>query len=402
MSNNFLAGNSALGYLYQARFALYILLQEMQEKTDTEISIENLDDVAFEEKGSPRELLQLKHHLKQTASLSDGSSDLWKTIRIWSEALKNNQIALPGVVLTLVTTGNAPGNSIASLLKLDGNRDPATAVSKLLEYTDNSDNKTNQPCYDAFRSLTSEQRLGLVQAIRIVDNSPNISNIEDNIKSRIRFAVRPQHLIALYERLEGWWFKRVVDHLIAGSSKTILGYEVEAQINDIAEQFRPDSLPIDFFDEEPPENNPEEDDRPFVHQLRLIAVKNKRIEHAIRDYYRAFQQRSKWVREDLLRIGELEKYEKRLIEEWERHFEIINENEPDDADEVSLQERGRKVYNWMEQQAQIHIRRDCTEPYVMRGSFHMLANGTPPKLGWHPHFLERLEQILRQHEEVMS
>ena len=54
MPNMFSAGSSAVGYLYQIRYALYLILK----KIDLEISIERLDDVAFESEGSPIELLQ--------------------------------------------------------------------------------------------------------------------------------------------------------------------------------------------------------------------------------------------------------------------------------------------------------------------------------------------------------
>ena len=34
----------------------------------------------------------------------------------------------------------------------------------------------------------------------------------------------------------------------------------------------------------------------FVHQVEIAAIGNQRILAAIRDYYRAFEQRSQWVR----------------------------------------------------------------------------------------------------------
>lgn len=52
-----------------------------------EVTLEKLDDVAFEIKGNPAELLQFQHHIDKTASLTDGSSDIWKTIRVWSEGI---------------------------------------------------------------------------------------------------------------------------------------------------------------------------------------------------------------------------------------------------------------------------------------------------------------------------
>jgi len=39
-----------------------------------------------------------------------------------------------------------------------------------------------------------------------------------------------------------------------------------------------------------------------------------RVEYAIRDYYRASEQRSKWAREELLVDGELQSYERELVE----------------------------------------------------------------------------------------
>ncbi|NKB25368.1 MAG: hypothetical protein GKR87_13525 [Kiritimatiellae bacterium] len=38
--------------------------------------------------------------------------------------------------------------------------------------------------------------------------------------------------------------------------------------------------------------------RLFVHQLKIIEVVNTRIFHAIRNLYRAYEQRSRWMRED--------------------------------------------------------------------------------------------------------
>ena len=83
MPSNFSAGPSALGYLYQARYAMFLLLLAEEEAA---LSIERFDDVAFEQSGTPYELLQLKHHLGTNAALTDASSDLWKTIRIWSRS----------------------------------------------------------------------------------------------------------------------------------------------------------------------------------------------------------------------------------------------------------------------------------------------------------------------------
>jgi hypothetical protein len=54
-------------------------------------------------------------------------------------------------------------------------------------------------------------------------------------------------------------------------------------------------------------------------QVRGTALSAARVEKAIIDYYRAFEQRSRWAREDLLVGDEVGKYERKLIDEWERY-----------------------------------------------------------------------------------
>ena len=52
------------------------------------------------------------------------------------------------------------------------------------------------------------------------------------------------------------------------------------------------------------------DERLFVLQLRIIALNNKLIEKAIRNHYKAFEQRSRWTRENLIIDEELEEYKR--------------------------------------------------------------------------------------------
>jgi hypothetical protein len=50
----------------------------------------------------------------------------------------------------------------------------------------------------------------------------------------------------------------------------------------------------------------------------------------------------------------------------------------------------------MEQTADLRIRPNVSELYVMRGSFHILANKPAPSVWWHPKFVERLSEILAE------
>ena len=131
-NNQFGAGPSLLGYLYQCRVALLLTLRKTRRDPGLQVSIERFDDVAFEEGESPLERIQTKHKVNRQGSLSDKSSDLWKTIRIWAEGISQGTLDPSSTVLTLLTTSNASPGSAASYLRYSG-RDEGTALRILDE-----------------------------------------------------------------------------------------------------------------------------------------------------------------------------------------------------------------------------------------------------------------------------
>jgi len=133
MNNNgtadFSAADSALGYIFQCRLALLLALRRIRSGDEFLLSLETLDDVVFEQEGKPPELLQLKHHNKRAANLTDASPDLWKTLRIWCEGTTSGKIPLLAS-LYLVTTSVSGGGSAAGYLRSDG-RDIQKAAERV-------------------------------------------------------------------------------------------------------------------------------------------------------------------------------------------------------------------------------------------------------------------------------
>jgi hypothetical protein len=158
------AAQSAAGYLYQARLALAEALRYAYADSAIELAIEKLDDVSFAKNGSALELLQTKHHLKKSGDLTDGSVDLWKTLRVWAESTKAAP-SLPGRTrFALVTTAQAPVGSAASYLRPadQGGRDPAKAEDMLMAAAAASESQTLAKAIAAFTGLTPEMRKALV------------------------------------------------------------------------------------------------------------------------------------------------------------------------------------------------------------------------------------------------
>lgn len=318
-TTDFSAADAALGYIYQVRLALLSALERISRDETFAVYLETLDDVVFEPDGTPAELLQLKHHRGRVANLTDASTDLWKSLRLWMEGRAARRIP-PDARLYLVTTGPVGADSTAALLGESG-RDEAAALQRLERTVATSANETNRPAYDRFRALCSGGRRALVASVTVLPGSPDITAAGDRLRQHARLMVRREHLEPFLSRLEGWWYRRAVAQLQDDAKPPILSVELEAQIADLREQFRRDALPVDediLAMEVAVEGFGE---HVFVRQAELAGIRGKRILAAVRDYYRAFTQRSCWLREDLLLVGELDGYERKLREEWEIQFD---------------------------------------------------------------------------------
>lgn len=394
----FAAINPTLGYLYQVRAALLWSLQRIRHEEGFQVSVEVLDDVAFESTtGDPSTFLQTKHHASRLAALTDSCPDVWKTLRVWIESPRTNSIQA-NASLQLVTTGIAPANSAASKLKLSG-RDAMGARATLDAIARTSTNVANAAAYRAYESLSAEERLALLERVFIIDSAPTIWDIDAEIRTSIFWAVDRAHQNAFQDRLEGWWFRRVIGQLTSAPDARIGSVEIESEMADLRDQFRQDSLPIDgdlldFILDDGAEAAHQQ--YRFVRQLELIDASRRRVASAIRDFYRAYEQRSRWVREDLVVALDISRYEKRLSEEWANVFDAMCNEVGDAATEVERKAAARSVLQWAER-ATISIRPGVTEPFLCRGSLHMIADES--RIGWHPHFKELLNATLTESGE---
>lgn len=136
------AAGQMLGYLYQVRYALNLLLES--NDPSYQISLEKFDDIAFDRDGTPVQLIQAKHHTTPS-SLTDTSTDLWRTLNVWVDAVKNDYSLLDNTDFVIITTAVAPDNSAAKLIQQQKYQE---AFEKLKDVIENSSNQTNTRFYD--------------------------------------------------------------------------------------------------------------------------------------------------------------------------------------------------------------------------------------------------------------
>jgi len=377
------ASASATGYLFQCRIALLFGLRAIPLTPNLSISIEKFDDVAFDSNGTPNEQIQAKHHIGSTGNLSNASPDLWNTLLIWAKQVKAD-VELPfRTKFILLTTGIAPEDSAASLLRVSS-RDEEKADAILYETAGKSKNKANSEAYSTFASLPKESRISLLKAITVLDGSPGIVDVFEEIVQELHYSAPKEQVPHLVERLEGWWFSTIIRALSAKPVQSISVTSIDQRVDELREAFQRAALPVDLKTENPSQEIIADlDKRPFVKQLRRINIGATRIEYAIRDFYRASEQRSRWLRQDLLVDGELDKYQQELTEAWQPRFASMTDGLPIPCSPEQKIAGGQEVFRWVEQEANFPLR-SVRERFLTHGSYHILANSNA--VGWHPEF----------------
>jgi hypothetical protein len=402
-TDQYSAGEQGLGYIYQPRFALLRLLQLPES---TSVLIEKDDDLDFLDKNGVKTLGSLKHKAVGDR-LTDLSIDFWKSVRIWLARYKRDGRSEASLRFFLFTTGTVSETSFLGRFLLDSSpKDKeATSLSRLAdEALAKTRSKLIKTVAQELHELSDEIREDFLSRIVIFDGSPRIADVPSIIKEQHLRSIRRDFRDAIFERLEGWWNDAVVNLLCGKRKEAIYGFEISDKLSAFADEYKSDNLPISFRGKTSAgEIDAENDPRLFVVQLREIGIASSRIRNAILDYYRAFEQRSAWARENLLVSGEMEEYEDRLVDEWGRFRDVVFEHlNKESADDVLLK-AGQALYRWADLESgnlsALRIRERVTEPYVVRGGFHILANIRPlPRVYWHPRFLSRIGDLLGVNE----
>lgn len=390
-SSPFSAAEQGLGYIYQPRFALLKIL-ELPESSA--VFLEKEDDVEFVAESGIRSLSSLKHKAAGD-KLTNLSTDFWKSVRIWLSYYSRTGRAGSDGQFLLFTTAAIGAGTFLLQFSPDAKTDEGRAEAAVAALAVSSATLLGE-IRDELALLSEEEMRDFFSRITVIDAAPRITDLPALIDLHLR-TIRRESRAAVFERLEGWWMDLAIKMLSGERLEPVYGYEVSDKLSAIAEEYRTDNLPITFRGRLPDGRiDVVNDSRLFVEQLRVLDLSAARIRSAIIDYYRAFEQRSNWARESLLISGEIEEYEDRLVEEWARYREIVFERLSDESDEDSCLVAGRELYRWAEMETNaLRIRERVTEPYVVRGAFHMLANASPqPRVFWHPRFLKRLQQLL--------
>lgn len=388
------AGASALGFYYQAHYALLSLLRHPTD--DSAVSIERLDDVQLEVNGQHL-LIQLKHSLsKRPPPISLSSTALWKTIKAWIDTLPS--VSLASTRFHLIAVGAIPdGSPLLSLCEENNDRhsllmamteeaqrvvDRRTTSTKTpLPYVDRA------PGCEAFLALSDSNRLNLLRQIEIFPNSPDITQIEALIAQHLKLTP-VEYRPSVTKRLVEWWGLQVVHSLCGMRDRAISFTELQHMLMEIESDLVEDNLSWEFEDAMfPPGHSPH---GMLERQIALVNGSKVDLKRSTRDQWRAHGQRSSWVSDNPSMKLKVAKYDSRLIEYWsDLHEQMALDCE--DKDEAIKRESGLQLLRWAYDEAPKNVEPISTPSrhFYIRGTYQTLS--IDRRVGWHPDYIKLLE-----------
>lgn len=385
------AAASALGYLHQIRWGLLELLRSRSDDPTRSLTMEMYDDVAWDNAGTPTDLKQLKLHTGATSpNLTDASTDLWRTFRVWMDAGSPGDPY--GPTLSLITTSSVGGSSAASYLRAV-DRDPGKALSKLEEAARTSTSKETETSRGQFLSLGAADRAAFVERVFVVDQSPDLDGVDEEVALTLRWLAPTEHFETFMDQVWGWW-SRTSLRMLQRQRGPVTVAETQSALERIRDGYSRENLPTLVEADELETDPSSHHDRTYVKQLKLLQVRPRPIEKAIIDYQRAYLQETRWLDRHLVDIEELDNFTERLVDEWERAYDHMCDQLPDDASDDDKRTAGRALLHTLCNESALTIRARFQEQFHARGRRHALADNRV--IGWHPGFEEHLEAMLLQ------
>jgi hypothetical protein len=387
---------AALGFYYQAFFALLTLMG--QETDNAAVGIEQLDDVDLKVDGHNL-LYQLKHSISNAPPpITLKSKALWKTVKVWVDILP--MLTLSETTLHLVTVAklglDSPlialtdlGTERAELVEamsqeaqrvLDA-RAAAAKAGKPLPHGDRVDGCS------AFLALTETERLNLLRRTVIQHGSPTVAAIEDNVAGYLKL-LPPEQRPIVARRLVEWWDRQIIYSLCGKRERVVSRGELQHQISAIVSDIEQDRLVPDFEVASPPEDY--QPDGMLARQIKLVDGKASDLSKAIREEWKAREQRAKWLNGSPAMAATINDYDLVLEEHWsDRHGQMVEECAELDHD-VKCRS-GLKILRWTHEEAPGVVRpiaMGWNAAYYVRGSYQVLAIDL--KVGWHADYTKLL------------
>ncbi|MEO1017341.1 MAG: ABC-three component system protein [Pseudomonadota bacterium] len=241
---------------------------------------------------------------------------------------------------------------------------------------------------EAFLSLSEGERLNLMRRVLIRPKSPDITKIEHLIAEHLKILPADQRL-SVAKRLVQWWDRQIVYSLCGKRDRVVSRTELQQQISSIVGDIEHNKLIAEFETVSPPDDY--QPDGMLARQIKLVGGKPSDHSRAIREEWKAREQRSKWLINNPAMAVTINDYDRVLQEHWsDLHCRMVEECVEVDGKEKCVS--GLKILRWTHDDAPNVVRpiaHGWNAAYYVRGSYQVLAINL--SVGWHPEYIELLD-----------
>ena len=391
------ADASALGFLYQAQYALLRLWNETS--FEAVVYLETLDDVVLEVNGQTI-LEQLKHSLStKPDAITLASVNLWKTLKAWIDVLPD--LDLSKTSLHLVTVADISQTSPLKVL-LDETESREELLSALQDEAqrvmqERADaeakgikplpHANRAPGCEAFLKLSGGLQTEILSKVRLMPGQQNIRHIEDELAKRLTSVLAKDQLHVAALMVE-WWGRQILHAHCGKRDKAIHRFELVKRHMEIVADIEHDHL-VDYFAAELRPDTYRS--HPMVaNQIGLVGGTETWLQRAVTNEWRARESRSRWSTENPTWQEKISKYDDRLTEEWSYKHADMCEECSEHSDDVK-KSKGHELLRWSFFEApekMEYLTPSVTSPSYIRGAYHVLS--IDGKVGWHPDYFALL------------
>lgn len=372
------ASGQALGYFFQLERAMSWISKSPLGST---IGIETEDDVVVQLLNGSKILEQDKSSTT-TFPFLPSRLDLWKTLCIWLEAIKNQEIDIASTSFYLVTNKTATG-SLAEKIGISNNITLATTCLDEIKKTISLLGVGTEAKAIAEKVLLYEESiiLNLIQKITFESGSKIVD--KNQIVSDLQIVKMDDDSIdSILNELKGWLFTGIVEawrtkkpaiierddfinlknKLITNNLEKIVNekiYEI-GQISPIIQDSHFNNI--------------------YIKQLSIINSEEEEKSNAISDYINSVTKKTQLAKKGYLTNTDIEKFEADLETRWKsiaKTCKILHKN-------LTPEEIGSLICTeTLEHNGDIGDVK--TKHYFLtRGTYHLLSEKL--KIGWHPDY----------------
>lgn len=386
------AAGSNAGFSFQFERALFRLAESSENFV---VGIETDDDVAVRCADGSHLLEQNKHSISDNIPFSDRSKDLWKTLKIWLEAIDAGEVSTEVTDFHMVTNKLVPIEYIVQKIsQAEKDEDIRTCITAL-------EIAANEPseaiAFFAQCVLRKDSRLNLHRLIgkcRLIDASYQSAGIKLR-QETIAYLQLPSwcknYADSIIDELLGWlhqialltwqekkpcWIRRnqFVDQMHA---------IIDRRKRQITRERAENLIPVTTVDVG------QEKGQPFVKQLHLITDDIGIVDNSIRDFIRCNIEKIRLSKEGNITDEDWKSFEATLQSRWEKiRARVIRMSQGHNKNEQDI---GFEIFT---DTTEAHREKlagiDTEQVYLTAGTYHLLANMI--RLGWHPKFKDLMSE----------